>query len=176
MKFAKSILTGTGAVVLAGLILALLVPKAAHAVAATLVQVANTPASPVPNKDIDQPGRHAFVQQCTATTYHCTLAPSVPDGMVFVIQTLNSSALYLAVNYDTTKWFFSTNSALAQYYVSNTQETSSEGGNMSYRNNSLAAVNIYEDSGANYLDECILTSTIPLNLSCIASGYLISVP
>jgi hypothetical protein len=46
MKFAKSIVTGTGAVVLAGLILALLVPKAAHAIAATLVQVANTAANP----------------------------------------------------------------------------------------------------------------------------------
>jgi hypothetical protein len=46
MKFAKSIVTGTGAVVLAGLILALLAPKAAHAIVATAVQVTNTSANP----------------------------------------------------------------------------------------------------------------------------------
>ena len=54
MKFAKSILTGTGAVVLAGLILVALVPKAAHAVAATAVQVVNSPSSPVPNLDVER--------------------------------------------------------------------------------------------------------------------------
>jgi hypothetical protein len=52
MKFAKSILTGTGAVVLAGLILALLAPKAAHAIAATAVQVVNTTSNPAVTQSI----------------------------------------------------------------------------------------------------------------------------
>jgi hypothetical protein len=60
MKFPKSILTGTGAVVLAGLILALLATKAAHAVAATLVQVTNTAANPVVVQDVDSAGRQPF--------------------------------------------------------------------------------------------------------------------
>jgi hypothetical protein len=54
MKFAKSILTGTGAVVLAGMILTLLAPRAAHAVAATAVQVVNSSSSPVPNLDVER--------------------------------------------------------------------------------------------------------------------------
>src|SRR5579863_7513348 len=46
MKFAKSLLIGTGSVVLAGFALTLMAPKAMHAVVATLVQVANTTANP----------------------------------------------------------------------------------------------------------------------------------
>ena len=52
MKFAKSILAGTGAVVLAGLILTMLVPKAAHAVAATAVQVMNPTSNPAVTQSI----------------------------------------------------------------------------------------------------------------------------
>lgn len=59
MKFAKSFLMGTGAVVLAGLVLTLVAPKAAHAIAATLVQVTNTSSNPVINQDVDSPGRPA---------------------------------------------------------------------------------------------------------------------
>jgi hypothetical protein len=62
MKFAKSILMGTGAVVLAGLILTLLAPKAAHAIVATAVSVVNTSSNPVPVSSIDSPGRIPFVE------------------------------------------------------------------------------------------------------------------
>ena len=48
MKNVKSILIGTGSFVLAGMILTMVAPKAAHALAATLVQVTNTTANPVP--------------------------------------------------------------------------------------------------------------------------------
>ena len=57
MKFAKSFLTGTGALVLAGLVLSLLAPKAAHAIAATMVLVENTATSPVPNLDTERNAR-----------------------------------------------------------------------------------------------------------------------
>ena len=48
MKFAKNALMGAGCVLLAGLTLTLFAPKAAHALAATLVDVTNTTANPVP--------------------------------------------------------------------------------------------------------------------------------
>ena len=51
MRFLKSLLTGTGAVVLAGLVLALLAPKAVHAVVATAVQIVNTSANPAITQD-----------------------------------------------------------------------------------------------------------------------------
>jgi hypothetical protein len=82
MRLTKSFLTGTGAVVLAGLILTLLVPKAAHAIAATLVQVVNTNADPVPTQGI-LPGA-AFSQQCSGIGItSCYLSPPVPAGYQF---------------------------------------------------------------------------------------------
>lgn len=82
MKFAKSLLMGSGAVVLAALILTLLVPRAAHAIAATLVQVVNTSADPVPTQGI-MPGA-AFSQQCSGVGQSsCTLSPPVPAGYQF---------------------------------------------------------------------------------------------
>lgn len=84
MKFAKSILTGTGAVVLAGLILTLLAPKAVHAVVATAVSVVNTSATPVPVSSINEPGRipyqaHATNAACLgmiACTYTFAIVPN----------------------------------------------------------------------------------------------------
>jgi hypothetical protein len=84
MKLAKSILAGTGALVMAGLILALLAPKAAHAIAATAVHVMNTSASPVPNQNVDEPGRHPF--SLLANENCCSNAWTVPAGQRYVIE------------------------------------------------------------------------------------------
>jgi len=54
MKFAKMTLMGIGGLALAGL---LLIRKAAHAVVATLVEVVNTTANPVPNLDTERNAR-----------------------------------------------------------------------------------------------------------------------
>ncbi len=48
MNFAKLVLMVVGGVAVAGLLGAILTPKAAHGIVATLVQVANTSANPVP--------------------------------------------------------------------------------------------------------------------------------
>ena len=48
MKFAKTTLMGVGAVVLAALTVPFIAPKTVHALAATLVQIANTDLNPVP--------------------------------------------------------------------------------------------------------------------------------
>lgn len=92
MKFAKSILLGTGAVVLAGLILTLLAPKAAHAIVATAVSVVNTSSNPVPASSIDGPGRIPFVSQgyftnCSSGGSICQFAfpTAVPAGHRVVI-------------------------------------------------------------------------------------------
>jgi hypothetical protein len=52
MKFAKSLLIGTGSVAVAGFALTLLAPKALHAVVATLVEVANTSSNPAITQDV----------------------------------------------------------------------------------------------------------------------------
>jgi hypothetical protein len=51
MQFAKRLLMVAGAVTLTGLLGVAIVPKAAHAIVATLVQVVNTSANPVPTYD-----------------------------------------------------------------------------------------------------------------------------
>jgi len=56
MRFMKRLLMGIGAVALAGTLLTLVAPKAVHAAVAALVEVANTPANPVPNADVNAPG------------------------------------------------------------------------------------------------------------------------
>ncbi len=68
MKFLKSLLTGTGAVVLAGLVLALLAPKAVHAVVATAVQVVNTSANPAITEDTSRQASQIVTVQCTVGT------------------------------------------------------------------------------------------------------------
>jgi hypothetical protein len=56
----KKLLMGIGAVALAGTLLNLVAPKAVHAAVAALVEVANTPANPVPNADVNAPGEEPF--------------------------------------------------------------------------------------------------------------------
>lgn len=93
MKFAKSILMGTGAVVLAGLILALLAPRAAHAVVATAVQVENTIASPVVSQSI-LPGT-PFIASCISSTPgYCFLLPDPPAGYTFHATYFSAAEIY----------------------------------------------------------------------------------
>jgi len=96
MRFAKSFLMGTGSVVLAGLLLTLLAPKAAHAVAATLVQVENTRSTPVPNQDVDIAARHPFNAICSVpisgASVDCSPIPAPPTtGFETVIQNVSMS-------------------------------------------------------------------------------------
>jgi hypothetical protein len=77
MKYMKSILI-VGAVVLAGLTLSMLAPKAAHAIAATAVQLMNTTADPVP-VDEDNFVRHAVTLQCAGDNQFC-MTNGIPSG------------------------------------------------------------------------------------------------
>ena len=91
MKSAKSFLMGTGAVVLAGMVLTLLAPRAARAISATPVQVENTISSPVPSQGI-LPGV-PFSQSCFApsSTLCNNMVPVVPPGFIFHVTQQNIS-------------------------------------------------------------------------------------
>jgi len=108
MKFTKSILMGTGSVVLAGLILTLLMPKAANAIAATAVQVMNTSTNPVPVQSL-LPGK-PFIQTCTnfTTSSNCALSPPVPAGYTFAVQHSNAVSLGGPAGVQPIYWFFTT--------------------------------------------------------------------
>jgi hypothetical protein len=85
MKFLKTSLMALGGVAL----LLLLVPKTAHAVVATLVQVVNTTSNPVPNLDTERIARRPYQSNSTQT---CTTNPCefgftpVPVGYRLVTQ------------------------------------------------------------------------------------------
>jgi hypothetical protein len=97
MKLVRITLMGVGGVALAGL---LLLPKAAHAIVATLVEVANTTANPVPNLDTERNARipyqstQVFTQTSTAYETHFPVFSAAPAGHRLVVQ--NASA-YLTV-------------------------------------------------------------------------------
>jgi hypothetical protein len=84
MKFLKSLLMGTGGVVLAGLVLALLAPKAAHAVVATAVQVVNTSANPAITEDASRQASQIVTISCTLTTerFPPACASFLPNGQL----------------------------------------------------------------------------------------------
>jgi hypothetical protein len=88
MKLVQRLFMAVGGLCAAAALLTLLSPKA-HALAAALVEVANTRSTPVPNQDVDQPGRHPYSQTCQSTGaggfYGCAL-PNVPANTEIVVQ------------------------------------------------------------------------------------------
>jgi len=97
MNVIRKVVAALGAIFLLALLLAALAPKATHAVAAALVQVTNTAANPVPNKDVDEPARHPFSASCTgdfatALSFSATCNIPVPAGEEVVLQSESFSS------------------------------------------------------------------------------------
>lgn len=170
MKLTKPIFMGTGAVVLAGLTLGLLTPKAAHALAAAAVLVENTTSSPVPNQDVDQPGRHAFIQSCSASSSTgCNMVPAIPAGNVFVVQTLTATQIYSVTTNPAALFYgISTHGSSAQVILNSTQEA-----NVPQVFLTSSNLTFYQDPGTTPLCS---TNDATISISCFASGYLVSVP
>ena len=59
MNLIRKALTTLGGILLVAILIAALAPKATRAVAAALVQITNTAANPVPNRDVDNAPRQA---------------------------------------------------------------------------------------------------------------------
>jgi len=91
MRFMKRLLRGLAAVALAGTLISLVVPKAVHAAVAALVEVANTPANPVPNADVNAPGEEPFQTQICLTTPTTDACGSTPGD--FVVPATTSDGL-----------------------------------------------------------------------------------
>jgi hypothetical protein len=86
---APKFVLASGGVVLAVGALTLAVPRAAHAVAALLVQVTNTPASPVPTVATDNPALQPFAQIQTGAPGSLNLGFVVPAGKTWAIETVS---------------------------------------------------------------------------------------
>src|ERR1700720_4645119 len=90
MKKTSKVVAAILGVSLFAVISVMVSPRTAHALVATLVQVVNTSANPVPNKDVDNPVRHAFSSECSSfgggNTTGCSI--TVESGNELVIQGL----------------------------------------------------------------------------------------
>jgi hypothetical protein len=160
--------------------LALVTPRAAHAVAAALVQVTNTSANPVPNQDVDAPGRHLYQSTCVTTTgdslgkqFVCTL-PAVPANRELVIQTVsilaeapNPPAIgqleITAGGVESVAAFPVVNSGLTEFGTAIGTATQ--------------PLTLYADPGTQPICSVLVASapTIPA-MTCTVSGYTVSLP
>jgi hypothetical protein len=86
MQILKRLLMGFGSILAAALLLAVVAPKSAHALVATLVQVANTKANPVPTVATDNPALQPLgnFQFTEAGGPYFTL--TVPAGKTLVLE------------------------------------------------------------------------------------------
>jgi hypothetical protein len=84
-------LVGIGGITLAAVLLSLVVPKAAHALVAALVQVVNTTANPVIVSNMNDPGRIPYESEQSGTPALCNVGsckivfPAVPANHRLVI-------------------------------------------------------------------------------------------
>jgi hypothetical protein len=177
MKFAKSILTGTGAVVLAGLILVALVPKTAHAVAATAVQVVNSPSSPVPNLDVERnahiPYQSTQTVACQSQQYYCQVPlTAVPAGYRLAVQDVSAS--YAGIGYSPPIAVLNGVGTSLQIYLTGGVAVSL-GGSL-YENNLHQAATAYFDAGTQPYVEVLGSFSSggngAYNLSATLVGYL----
>ena len=87
MLFLKRGLMAAGALALAAMILNFVAPKSVHAAVATLVQVVNTTATPVPTLDVESAGRNAMVFSCDGPSI-CVAGP-IPPSKTFVLDSIS---------------------------------------------------------------------------------------
>jgi hypothetical protein len=80
-----------GALALAAMLLNFVAPRAAHALVATAVQVMNTPATPIPNKDVDAPARSPLTMACKGLGQCETDA--IPAGYTYVLDSFAIAAV-----------------------------------------------------------------------------------
>jgi hypothetical protein len=141
MRYLKTLLMGIGSVALTVGILTLVVPKAVHAAVATLVQVVNTAANPVPTSDVHASAAQNIELFCSGTlgVSPCDLNPTtgaaltawtVPGGMSYVITDIEIttaggggttffSLQWLVVGLKTETWYVPNNGLTTEFQFPN---------------------------------------------------------
>jgi hypothetical protein len=168
MKFAQRLLIGIGGLAAVAALLTVLSPKA-HALVATLVEVANTRSTPVPNQDVDSAARHPYQQNCSAVGVgflSCSF-PTVPPNTEVVIQTvsvqINGAAPQLLQ-------FGSTGGGVT---VFTNIPSFAQGGPYSVATQPLTQ---YVDPGTNASCYSTTPGSTSVSLACSVTGYTVSLP
>jgi hypothetical protein len=162
MKLVQRLLMGLGGLAAAAALLTVVSPKA-HALVATLVQVANTRSTPVPNQDVDSPARHPYEQTCGFVASGCSF-PVVPPNTELVIQTVS----VFVQNGSPTMAQLSTAGGgdLVSTYI---PLTAAGGGNFA----TIQQITQYADPGTT--PQCN-GPTNSASFACTISGYTVSLP
>jgi hypothetical protein len=102
MQLAKRLFMGFGVVAFVAMSFMLAAPKAVHAIVATLVQVANTSANPVPNSDVNNPDKATLlVLGCQGNAdgnanFTCDPNSTIPVGQRFAIDRVEADCFTTA--------------------------------------------------------------------------------
>jgi hypothetical protein len=87
MDVLRRIVMTLGGITVIALVAALAAPKATHGIVATFVQVVNTAANPVPNRDVNNPGNQPFWAQIgigPAVPYSVTVPNTTNMGQAVI--------------------------------------------------------------------------------------------
>jgi hypothetical protein len=183
MKFAKPALMVVGCVLLTGLTLTLFAPKTVHALAAALVQIANTRSNPVPNQDVDIAARHPYTATCYVYANGgafatCQPMPAPPTtGYETVIQNVNISLNQDGGNVQpfVTELSYSTSGSSFQFFVPLLTQTQGTAAGGEWIGNQPSA--IYLDPNASNPLQCAsLWNNGYATLTCTVTGYTVSLP
>jgi hypothetical protein len=171
MKFVQRLFMGIGGLAAVAALLTVVSPKA-HALAATLVEVVNTRSSPVPNQDVDHPGRHPYQQNCISSGnqngYVSCNMPTTPPNTELVIQNvsmvinLTSAPLY-------SRFLTLGGGTGLETYIPLVAQSS----------NYMASQPLvqYSDPGSTPLCDSTTNDTSQsLRLTCTITGYTVSLP
>jgi hypothetical protein len=184
MQFAKRMFMGLGVVAFMAMLFSLAAPKAVHGLVATLVQVANTAANPVPDKDVDNPGRATLVvAYCdlgslsgSSGDIYCVLPYTVPATDRLVIQQVEAEcSTPKGNNLVGTNFTVTTNGNPYAHQLLLQNEGASPFNNDAFVADQ--AVHFYADPGST-LEVDTFTTDLTGSTSCqvAISGYLISYP
>jgi hypothetical protein len=169
IRLSKSV-GSLGAVALVAGVFTLTVPRAAHAVAAALVQVTNTSANPVLNQDVDALGRHPFMSSCSAQNI-CFFS-AVPANRELVIQTISVGITIPPTSPPAIAQLQTTTGGTVGYPAQFPVVSTIEG-----FGSALQSITAYADPGTT--PACTYLTTPALvnqNVACTISGYTVSLP
>ena len=173
MKQSTSILWGAGAIAALGLVLGVAVPKAAKAVTATLVQVVNTRATPVPNQDVDNAARHPFAAFCTTSgasdNFFCNPSPFIPSGEEAVITSVSMQMVPTTGNAVQASLFYQSagvGGMQAYFPVANSSPFPTV----------YQTTQLYLDPGTSPQCYMLLDTNTSGTMKCAISGYTVSLP
>jgi hypothetical protein len=181
MNFAKRLLMVVGIASLAGTVGALLAPKTAHALVATLVHVENTTAQPVPTRDVDNPAYEPFVGRlCAGVVVNCGGL-----GTSFVVPTTDANSIpvrRLVIEYYSTECMGVTPSEIPRnallvltggqqnaFYIGPLQQSSNATDSFYYSNQQTR---IYAEPGSNVLFDFFNDGGSP-TCNVTVTGYLV---